>query len=509
MNDTHKQKSSSHCMNFVRLMADQAFSRSAGAPLVTGNNIRLLFDSTENFPEWEKAISNARTSIFIEIYIFANNSFGQHIRNLLIEKAKRGIAVYIIYDWFGCWHEHYFGFFSPIIQAGGHVRAYNPFSLIGFPGIFGRDHRKLIIVDNEIAFVSGLCLSGTWQGKPEKDIPPWRDTGMEMTGPIVQDAIDSFLDSWKYCGGNLDETLNHATASQTPTGDVAARLIATTPSTANMMRTDLLLTSFARETLWITDAYFMGTSAYLNALKSAAKDGVDVRILVPRSSDVRWIATVSRTLYRPLLESGVRVFEWDGPMIHAKSAVADGRWTRIGSTNLNLSSWLANRELDVFIEDKTLSGNFSEKFLQDLEKATEVVLSGPKKKLALSKERPKKKLPRFSGESVRSGTSAAVRQAMRITDAVSAVTKGTRAVEGSEANAFLTIGLAFLIFSALLAYFPYIIVIPVTLLLFFAGIAIIAKSIALYWRRKHQYPGPDATVKDSNSQHAENNSHSR
>jgi CDP-diacylglycerol--glycerol-3-phosphate 3-phosphatidyltransferase/cardiolipin synthase len=93
-----------------------------------------------------------------------------------------------------------------------------------------------------------------------------------------------------------------------------------------MMRLDLLIASFARRTLWLTDAYFMGTSTYLSALKQAARDGVDVRLLVPRSSDIRWIATVSRTMYRPLLESGVRVFEWNGPMIHAKTAVADGRW---------------------------------------------------------------------------------------------------------------------------------------------------------------------------------------
>jgi CDP-diacylglycerol--glycerol-3-phosphate 3-phosphatidyltransferase/cardiolipin synthase len=145
-------------------------------------------------------------------------------------------------------------------------------------------------------------------------------------------------------------------------GTIAARLIATTPSTAHMMRLDLLIASFARRTLWLTDAYFMGTSTYLSALKQAARDGVDVRLLVPRSSDIRWIATVSRTMYRPLLESGVRVFEWNGPMIHAKTAVADGRWARIGSTNLNISSWLANREIDVAIEDESVAGELAARF---------------------------------------------------------------------------------------------------------------------------------------------------
>jgi CDP-diacylglycerol--glycerol-3-phosphate 3-phosphatidyltransferase/cardiolipin synthase len=110
-------------------------------------------------------------------------------------------------------------------------------------------------------------------------------------------------------------------------------------------------------------------------------------LLVPRSSDIRWIATVSRTMYRPLLESGVRVFEWNGPMIHAKTAVADGRWARIGSTNLNISSWLANREIDVAIEDESVAGELAARFLQDLEQSTEVVLSGHKRTPVLTHPR--------------------------------------------------------------------------------------------------------------------------
>ena len=119
-----------------------------------------------------------------------------------------------------------------------------------------------------------------------------------------------------------------------------------------MMRLDLLAVSMARKTLWITDAYFMPTRMYAQGLINAAKDGVDVRVLVPSTSDIKWIGAVSRTQYRTLLEAGVRVFEWNGSMIHAKMSVVDGMWARVGSTNLNFSSWFANRELDVAIEDR-------------------------------------------------------------------------------------------------------------------------------------------------------------
>ena len=274
--------------------------------------------------------------------------------------------------------------------------------------------------------------------------------------PLAADALAAFADSWASCGDPLPETwLSPPPEPEEARGSVAARLIATTPATAQMMRLDLLIACFARRTLWLTDAYFMGTSMYLTALKQAARDGVDVRLLVPRSSDIGWIATVSRTQYRPLLEAGVRVFEWDGPMIHAKTAVADGRWARIGSTNLNLSSWLANRELDVAVEDQALAEKLAQQFLLDLDHSTEVILAGQRRRPTLTKPRPKDYHglllpPRTAAISA----SAAARQAARIGDALGVVVRGTRTVDASEASAFLTIGVALLICAGLIAFFP-------------------------------------------------------
>ena len=128
------------------------------------------------------------------------------------------------------------------------------------------------------------------------------------------------------------------------------RVVATVPNTAGLFRVDQLVAAMARKTLWLTDAYYAGTAAYVEALRAAARDGVDVRLLVPGASDIPLIRPFSRAGYRPLLEAGVRVFEWNGSMIHAKTAVADGRWARVGSTNLNVASWLGNRELDVIVE---------------------------------------------------------------------------------------------------------------------------------------------------------------
>ena len=125
---------------------------------------------------------------------------------------------------------------------------------------------------------------------------------------------------------------------------------------------DQLFAALARHTLWLTDAYYAGTTPYVQAVRSAAADGVDVRLLVPGTSDIPALRPLSRAGYRPLLEAGVRVFEWNGSMLHAKTAVTDGKWARVGSTNLNLASWLGNRELDVIVEDQPFARRMEEMY---------------------------------------------------------------------------------------------------------------------------------------------------
>ena len=129
-------------------------------------------------------------------------------------------------------------------------------------------------------------------------------------------------------------------------------VLASEPTRSGVYRLDQFIASMARHTLWLTDAYYVGTPVYVDALRNAARDGVDVRLLVPGTSDLPVTQAFSRAGYRPLLEAGVRVFEWNGSMLHAKTAVADGRWSRVGSSNLNISSWLANYELDVAVYDE-------------------------------------------------------------------------------------------------------------------------------------------------------------
>jgi cardiolipin synthase len=157
-------------------------------------------------------------------------------------------------------------------------------------------------------------------------------------------------------------------------GAVTLRVIAGSPRLGSLYRLDQLIAAAAQRSLWLTDAYFVATTPYVQALRAAATDGVDVRLLVPSASDIPVLRAVSRAGYRPLLEAGVRVFEWNGPMLHAKSAVADGRWARVGSSNLNPASWLGNWELDVAVEDHRFAASMERVYENDLTGATEIVL---------------------------------------------------------------------------------------------------------------------------------------
>ena len=149
------------------------------------------------------------------------------------------------------------------------------------------------------------------------------------------------------------EVFEDALASRA--GDVALRIVASEPSMADLYRLDMLIAALARKSIWLTDAYYLGAPSYVQSLRAAAFDGVDVRLLVPRTSDIPIVRALSRVGYRTLLQSGVRIFEWNGAMLHAKTAVADGRWSRVGSTNLNLASWMTNYELDVVVEDEVFA----------------------------------------------------------------------------------------------------------------------------------------------------------
>ena len=215
-----------------------------------------------------------------------------------------------------------------------------------------------------------------------KEFEPWRDTAIAIRGPAVADIEAAFADSWMSEGPPIPRLEMTRVGAHEQVGNLKAWVIAGRPDEMSLYRLEQLVAEIAEHSLWLTDAYFVGTTGYVHALCGAAKAGVDVRLLVPGSSNWPIVGAVSRAGYRSLLEAGVRVFEWNGTMLHAKTAVADGCWSRVGSSNSNLASWTSNRELDVTIQDADFAAAMAAMYERDLENATEIVLDAGRMRAA-------------------------------------------------------------------------------------------------------------------------------
>jgi cardiolipin synthase len=457
----------------LRELADRMFSRAAGAPLIGGNRVRLLEDGRENYPAWLAAIRSARAHVHFEIYFIEDDETGREFADALAAKAGAGVPVRILHDWMGGLNRAGRRFWKALRAAGVEVRCYNPPRLARPLAWLSRDHRKMLAVDDQVAFVTGLCVGQEWLGDPARGLEPWRDTGVEIRGCAVAEIERAFARSWALTGPPLPEA--DAIREPAPAGDVNLRIVASEPMTAGILRLDQLVASIARQRLWLTDAYYSGISTYVQALRAAAQDGVDVRLLVPSTSDIPLLQPLSRAGYRPLLEAGIRIFEWNGSMLHAKTAVADGRWARVGSTNLNVASWLGNLELDAVIEDAAFAARMEEVYLRDLTHATEVVLDERHKVRAPG--RPRRV---HSPGSRRSGSARAVTAgAMRIGSTVGAALTDRRVLGPVEARLATALGLALCALSVLVAVFPRALAIPAAVLGFWAGLALLWKGIHL------------------------------
>ena len=340
----------------------------------------------------------------------------------------------------------------------------------------------MVAVDGQIGFVTGLCVGRMWVGVPEKKIEPWRDTGVEVRGPSVADIERAFARVWAMIGEPIPEHEVVTRDALAHAGDIALRVVASEPATAGMLRLDQLVAALARKQLWLTDAYYAGTTAYVQALRAAARDGVDVRLLVPNATDIPILRPLSRAGYRPLLEAGVRVFEWNGTMLHAKTAVADSNWARVGSTNLNIASWFGNLELDVVIEDAPFARQMEETYLQDLENATEVVLDAQHKVRAPNEPRHPHPVMTSGGGSA--GRAAA--GALRIGNAVGAAFTNRRVLEPVEARIMLTVGALLLALAILFAFFPRLLVYPLVVVLVWIAVALLYRGYKLHRRKDEQ-----------------------
>ena len=341
-------------------------------------------------------------------------------------------------------------------------------------------------------FFTGWCHSARWRGQSATSAEiatlPWRDTGVRVQGPVAAEAETAFAQTWALAGGNTwpSTTITGDQAFSSDSGSSRVRLIVGQPQSSPLFRLDQLMISQAKYRLWLTDAYPVGTPAYLDGLRRAAQAGVDVRLLVPGSSDLPWLGLLARSGYRALLEAGVRVFEWNGPMLHAKTAVIDGHWARVGSSNLNPASWLGNYELDVAIECTHFGAQMEAQFLTDLNHATEIVLR-PDQSVRLAQPRQRQKRDMLHQQSAVS--------TLRVSRAMALAVRESRRLGPADATALMLLGLTGLGVAGLAFWQPAWVAWPLAAISAWVSVNL----LRIAWRRYQFYrqSGQEKSTKNS------------
>ncbi|RMF96206.1 MAG: cardiolipin synthase [Gammaproteobacteria bacterium] len=335
-----------------------------------GNRVALLPDTAAAHAAWLDMIDRAQRHLHLLFYIWRDDHIGRRIRDRLIDKAAAGVEVRVLYDAIGSIRLPR-RFFEPLREAGGQAVPFMPIRLLSpAPTINFRNHRKLLLADGRQACTGGINIGDEYLD--------WRDIGVRISGPGVNQLQEVFIDDWYFSSGEelADSAYFWMPDGPPAGGDAVCETIASGPDQAINVTRDMvfLAISRCRRRLWIATPYFVPDPALLVALRTAVYRGVDVRLLLPARSDVRVVRRASRVFYDELLTGGVRIYEYPG-MSHAKVMLLDEDVTMLGSANLDIRSFRLNFELNSFITDRRLNGELERLFRQWLDVSAPVSLA--------------------------------------------------------------------------------------------------------------------------------------
>jgi cardiolipin synthase len=349
----------------------------AGSPLVLGNKVALLVDGPAAFQAMFDAIRGARDHVNLETYIIEDDEVGRKFAGALSQAQARGVQVTLIYDSVGSIATPA-AFFKALTDGGVRVLQFNPVNpLTAAKGweVNQRDHRKLLIVDGRIAFVGGINISSVYSGgsfrQASKQRPeggaPWRDTHLQVEGPVVAEFQKLFLATWEKQKREPLAARNFFPA-QVAAGKEVMRAIGSSPDEPYSLIYATLISALrsAETTAHLTNAYFVPDPQLLGTLKDAAARGVDVKVIVPGNTDSLLVFHAGRAHYADLLAAGVKIYERRGALLHSKTAVIDGVWSTVGSTNLDWRSFLHNDEVNAVILGQEFGARMQVMFATDL-----------------------------------------------------------------------------------------------------------------------------------------------
>lgn len=367
---------------FSRHLALEA--QIAGSPLVIGNRIQLLVDGPSTYDAMFLAIAQAEHNINLETFTIEDDDVGRRFSTLLCDKQHQGVQVNLIYDSVGSLNTSH-DFFTPMIASGVSVLEFNPINpLLARKewGLNRRDHRKLLVVDGKTAFVGGINISSVYSGssfgrsKQSTQRQIWRDTHLRLEGPVVAEFQKLFLKTWEEQKGNPLAAEQYFPPLVNKGPDVV-RAIGSSPAEAfSLMYATLLSAIASAETqVWLTNAYFIPDARLQAELKSAVMRGVDVRLLLPHATDSALVFYASRSFYTDLLAAGVKIYERQDAFLHAKTALIDGVWSTIGSTNLDWRSFVNNQEINAVMLGADFGMQMAAMFEKDLVSSKQITLA--------------------------------------------------------------------------------------------------------------------------------------
>lgn len=337
---------------------------------VGAHRVALLRDGEQAFPAMLAAIAGAQRTACLETYILRDDSTGRRFGAALKERAAAGVEASLLYD---AWGSSVSASFLQDLRDGGvHTLAFRPFDISApFRKVARRDHRKALIVDGRIAFTGGLNLSDDY-ASPTKGGRGWRDTHLRFEGPAAAELEYFFLRTWRRAGGAPLDERRYSRGERR--ADPMVRIAGSEFRRRGRSITKEYRLAFegARSRILLTSAYFLPPLRLIHALSAAARRGVDVQIMVAGTTDVPAVLFASRTIYGHLLAAGARMFEWRGRVLHAKTAVIDGRWSTIGSSNLDAQSLSQNLEVNAIIEHEGFASAMERMFAEDLEHCEEI-----------------------------------------------------------------------------------------------------------------------------------------
>lgn len=371
---------------------DPAFAdlleRIDDSPIHPSNRVTIYSQGDDAFAAMSEALNTAREEILLESYILRDDSVGRRFLDLLAAAFERGVTVRVLADAVGSFSTRR-AFWREMTDRGIELRLFHPLFGNLWNQVF-RDHRKILIVDRKIGFTGGMNISEDYGSfsRSRRKAGPWRDTHVRVVGPAVWEMAVVFSEGWERTGADPLK-IPSLSVAQHPEPGVGILVLDSRPFRGHHESASVLvaIAVAARRTLWITNAYFAPGRAAVGILGAAARRGVDVRLLLPGKTDAPLVRYASHGMYAELLEVGVRIFEYQPEILHAKSLVADGHLSLVGSSNLDFRSFFFNAECNLVILCPDSARTLEQAFATDLAKSTEILLEAWKSRPLLHRIR--------------------------------------------------------------------------------------------------------------------------